>query len=62
VGGYDENNKPDPYKLTFIFKIGITTSIDSSKYRTDLRKKSALPSPEVVTDTELPSAPVNDAR
>jgi len=62
VGGYDENNKPDPYKLTFIFKIGITTSIDSSKYRTDLRKKSALPSPEVVTDTVLPSAPVNDAR
>lgn len=38
VGGYVDG-EPDPYKLSFIFKSGLTSDIDSSKFRTDGRRK-----------------------
>ena len=31
VGGYDEDGRKDPYKITFIYKTGFTNSISASK-------------------------------
>ena len=37
IGGYDKDDKPNSYKITFIYKIGITDEKDGSKYKTPRR-------------------------
>lgn len=37
VGSYDEDGKPDPYQLTFVFKAGMLTKTDAKLYKTDLK-------------------------
>ena len=38
VGGYDEDGKKDPYKITFIYKTGFKNEIGSAKERFDKSK------------------------
>jgi len=35
VGSYDEDGKPDPYQLTFVFKAGMLSKTDAKMYKTD---------------------------
>lgn len=37
IGGYTDG-EPDPFRLTFIFKTGLSSDVDSEKYRTDKRR------------------------
>ena len=41
IGGYT-NGKPDPFKLLFVFKTGLSSSTDSSQFRTDKRFKKTV--------------------
>jgi DNA invertase Pin-like site-specific DNA recombinase len=40
IGGTDDDENIDPYKITFIYKTGLDNSIDGTKYRKDGRKKT----------------------
>lgn len=39
VGGYDEEGKKDPYRVTFIYKTGFKNSVNNSKDRFDKSQK-----------------------
>ena len=39
VGGFDEDGNKDPYKITFIYKIGLKNEIGNAKERFDKSKK-----------------------
>lgn len=41
LGGHDQEGKPDPYMVTFIFKTGLTSKVQGEKMQRKKKGKSA---------------------
>lgn len=63
VGSIDDDGNIDPYKLTFIYKTGLSNKIDGEKHRVDKRRKQSvvLPSNDANDDSTLLSNTSDDA-
>jgi len=50
IGGYDEDGKIEPHKITFVYKTGFTNDVEGAKFKP--RRKNAKPENELPPSTE----------
>lgn len=55
VGGYDEEGKPDPSMLTFIYKTGFKNTVDGNKHKPPRKKSKSNNKSKSATESILHS-------